>query len=238
MKIEPSHYEEAYRYAREVYEGEIGPEAAKKHLTRIGLNSGSAGNYINNFRHMRVGEVYKRAMSAGSTEFFLRKIAEHYGSSGLANAVRAFKAHIQYNGRPMPTHVALLSKYEAKTRTMPKALPPTLPPEVRILPMSPNESDDMSIEKMQQDYFLTELPSRIDGEYRCKTQLHAPEGAAILFQYRGHVVATARLKGSRTLEQRERRKSESQSTKPLCDCRRWPLALWRRCRPLWPLRIV
>ncbi len=62
---------------------------------------------------------------------------------------------------------------------------------VRILPMSPDESGDCSIEEAQSEYFLDRFPNALKGEYRCHTLLDAPPGTMVLFQYRRHIIALA-----------------------------------------------
>ena len=74
-----------------------------------------------------------------------------------------------------------------------------LPPAVRILPMDSKEEPGFvgcSIEDVQQQYFLRELvrPGRPPGKYHYrKAGLRAEPGTVILFQYSGHLIASAVL---------------------------------------------
>lgn len=76
------------------------------------------------------------------------------------------------------------------------------PPAVRILPMdSVKEFPDWSIEKIQHEFFLEDLPLRSDGEYLFhKAGLEAVSGTVVLFQFRGYIVAKAVLKDIRRFE--------------------------------------
>ena len=69
------------------------------------------------------------------------------------------------------------------------------PPEVCIMPMdSVKEFPDWSIEKLQHEFFLEDLPFRPDSEYLFhKRGLAAEPGTVVLFQFRGFLVASAVL---------------------------------------------
>lgn len=71
----------------------------------------------------------------------------------------------------------------------------TTPPAVRILPMdSREEFPDRSIEKLQLDFFLRDLPFRSDGYFYRKSGLQANSGTVVLFQFCGAIVASAVLR--------------------------------------------
>jgi len=89
----------AYRLAKQVYEkeGEITfTEAKEKLVNDYGLNEHSAADYINNFRCLREGQIFKRTHNAFSFEYFLENIHSDYGDDGLKSALRAFSLHISY----------------------------------------------------------------------------------------------------------------------------------------------
>ncbi len=73
------------------------------------------------------------------------------------------------------------------------------PAAVRILPMdSQEEFPDWSIERLQHEFFLEDLPFRTDGrtygEYWFhKSGLAAKQGTVVLFQFRGSLIASAVL---------------------------------------------
>ncbi len=111
MKISPSEYQAAYADARKVYAGTMLPKEAKEHLVKLGLNPNSAADFVYIFRCMMRGQIYKRAMSADATEFFIQAIRSQYGDAAFQNALSALRNHIPYNGGAMLGHKALLEKY-------------------------------------------------------------------------------------------------------------------------------
>ena len=76
------------------------------------------------------------------------------------------------------------------------------PNSIRILPMNRKiEFRDWPIEKVQQDFFLDDLPYREDngkrGKYLCKEKgMKADSGCIVLFQYDNRVIASAKLTDS------------------------------------------
>jgi len=181
-------YEEAYHCARAVYTGAMRLKAAQSRLGQMGMKSNSAADFVYIFKHMLAGEIYKRAMSAEATEDFILWIKRDYGETEFRNALSALRLHIPYNGGAMHRHWALLSRYGVE-QDRPKVME-DLPPAVRILPMSPEESYNYTIEEMQSKFFLIELPQR-SGRYRYKTALDTPKGSVVLFQYASRIIASA-----------------------------------------------
>ena len=79
------------------------------------------------------------------------------------------------------------------------------PPMVRILPMDfRKEFEGRSVEDVQQNFFLVELPSRKDCKYGYhKSGLKAPSGTIVLFQYDSRLIASARLTGTEKFQEPE-----------------------------------
>ena len=77
-----------------------------------------------------------------------------------------------------------------------------VPVAVRILPMdSQEEFPDWSIEKLQHEFFLEDLPFRPNGEFIIhKFGLAAEPGTVVLFQFRGFIIASAVLNEVRRFE--------------------------------------
>jgi 5-methylcytosine-specific restriction enzyme A len=65
-------------------------------LFSVALNEASARYFINDYRHMLHGEVFKRAMSAPAMNLFLTRILEDQGADVLSRAVGALREHIDY----------------------------------------------------------------------------------------------------------------------------------------------
>lgn len=75
-------------------------------------------------------------------------------------------------------------------------------PPIRILPMSPEEFPGRTIEEVQSEFFLTELPFQKGGEYDYRTSgLDAAPGTIVLFQFNKRVIASAVFKQSERFDQ-------------------------------------
>jgi 5-methylcytosine-specific restriction enzyme A len=74
------------------------PEQEKLH-TDFGLNVVSANAYINNYKYMRRGDAYKRAMNGYSTDHFLAEISKRNGNYALSLALKSVRSHIDYYER-------------------------------------------------------------------------------------------------------------------------------------------
>ncbi|MBM7610137.1 putative HNH restriction endonuclease [Lysinibacillus composti] len=67
-------------------------------------------------------------------------------------------------------------------------------PSIRILPMSSKEEfPGMSIEDVQEDFFLGELKKRNGIFYFRRVGMYAPEGSLVLFQFDNLIIASANL---------------------------------------------
>jgi 5-methylcytosine-specific restriction protein A len=65
-------------------------------LTQIGMNEKSAGDYIYNYSNLIQGKLFTRTTNAYGTEYYLKKIFEENGQSGLQNALLSLSQHIDY----------------------------------------------------------------------------------------------------------------------------------------------
>jgi len=69
-----------------------------------------------------------------------------------------------------------------------------VPPSIRILPMSSREEfPGMSIEDVQDNFFLGELKKRDGIFYFRRVGMHAPGGSLVLFQFNNMIIASANL---------------------------------------------
>lgn len=66
--------------------------------------------------------------------------------------------------------------------------------EIRLLPMSQDEFENKTINEIQNEYFLDSLINNQDGRYHYpKVGMTTTNGSLILFQYCGHIIASAEL---------------------------------------------
>lgn len=108
----------AYALAREVYRGSVDKTSAIEELSNeMGMNLGSAADYINNLRYMLSGKQYTRTLNCFATNYFLENIRSNFGEEALHNALSAFRKHLDYydslgHGRQVKLR-KLLHKYLA-----------------------------------------------------------------------------------------------------------------------------
>lgn len=80
-----------------VYDGTLKSGAAVNALhTEHGLNESSARDYINQYRAMMQGTVFKRTISAPALEHFLSQILQHRGEGAAKSALSAAWKHVEY----------------------------------------------------------------------------------------------------------------------------------------------
>ena len=87
----------AYSAAKKVYNGNATKNAALDELEdTMGMNRGSATDYLNNFRHMMEGKTYKRTFNGEATDYLLENIYLDFGGQALETALSAVKKHLTY----------------------------------------------------------------------------------------------------------------------------------------------
>jgi len=97
MKITTEMTEAAYKLSADVYHGRIRRKQAINQLKiKYEMNSGSASDYIVNFKKMMEGQKYTRTNNAQATEYFLTNILKDYGFEKLEKAIDAANKHVDY----------------------------------------------------------------------------------------------------------------------------------------------
>lgn len=97
MKISSRQIKAAYDVASRVYHEGVPKKIGENELQDIhGLNVTSASIFIDDYRHLLKGEVFKRALSADAMDDFLTRIAADRGLASLATALGALRLHIIY----------------------------------------------------------------------------------------------------------------------------------------------
>lgn len=97
MKITEQQHQAAYQIAMKVYDREMSLSTAASVLkTQYGLNEASAKNFVGNYKMMRMGLPFHRAMSLAAHHYFLDQIQNHFGTQALATAVDSLAGHIHY----------------------------------------------------------------------------------------------------------------------------------------------
>ncbi|SAK92857.1 HNH endonuclease [Caballeronia pedi] len=88
--------EAAFEMSRAVHEKRIKRSQAIRHLASKNINEGSAAVFIDGFRKLRRGELYKMALSNDAVELFLKRTHEARDAQGLRLALVAFHGNIDY----------------------------------------------------------------------------------------------------------------------------------------------
>lgn len=97
MKITDAQVVAACRVASQVFAGQMKAAHGVTVLSsEHGLNKASAGDFINDYKHLLNGKVFHRAMSAPAMRYFMEQIFAEHGKAGLTNAVSSLHAHIGY----------------------------------------------------------------------------------------------------------------------------------------------
>jgi 5-methylcytosine-specific restriction protein A len=87
----------ACRIAHQVYSGQVSAPIGVASMTSdFGLNETSARIFIDDYRHLMLGRVFKRTMSAFAMRYFIEHISVEHGPHALALAVASLRAHIEY----------------------------------------------------------------------------------------------------------------------------------------------
>ena len=97
MKITEENVNAVCDLAHDVYTGSLSKvDAVEIASSRRIMSKGSAQDYIQNFRYIMEGFVYKRTMNLAGTRCFLELIYNVYGKQKLQQALEVVSAHVQY----------------------------------------------------------------------------------------------------------------------------------------------
>lgn len=121
MQIGAQEIQASYGVAKNVFENFLGKEAGAKQLqAQLGMNLGSARDYIKTFRCLMNGLVFTRTLNAPAAEYYLANIFSDFGPAQLRNAIASMKLHIvYYEGKSKSTIRslrAIVAKYESKAK--------------------------------------------------------------------------------------------------------------------------
>ena len=95
-KITNEIVEKAYNLAKDFYHERISLKQAQENLVKDGMNANSAMDYIYNYSNLIQGKLFTRTTNAYGTEYYLKKIYEEDGQTGLQNALISLSQHIDY----------------------------------------------------------------------------------------------------------------------------------------------
>lgn len=111
MRITKEIIAQCYYYAKKVYHKQIDRTTATNNLySELGMNQGSAGDYIEAFGSMMKGERYTRTINTDATRYYLENIKNDYGINQLKIALVAVNLHTQYYGNLGHGHLRSIEK--------------------------------------------------------------------------------------------------------------------------------
>jgi 5-methylcytosine-specific restriction protein A len=110
LKITKEAVLQVYDLARDVYHGKISRKKAVELAVKNEImGTGSAQDYIQNFRYIMNGVTYKRTMNLQGTKVYLEQIYKDFGKQKLLQALEVVISHVQYynalgRGKQVKTH--------------------------------------------------------------------------------------------------------------------------------------
>lgn len=115
MKISDEQAFAAYTIAKAVFNSEITKSEGSNVLNiNHKLNKNSANDFISNYQHLRLGQVFKRNLKTSHLEYFLLSISRDNGLDALRIAINSLEQHIDYWEKLTNTNA--LSKRELVAR--------------------------------------------------------------------------------------------------------------------------
>ncbi len=95
-KITNEMIEQSYVVGKDLYLKKTTLKKGLELLTNIGMNESSAVDYIYNYANLIQGKLFTRTTNIYGTEYYLQRIFEENGQSGLQNALLSLSQHIDY----------------------------------------------------------------------------------------------------------------------------------------------
>lgn len=95
-KITNEMVEKSYNIGKDFYHKKINLKKAVELLAEIGMNKNSASDYIYNYSNLIQGKLFTRTTNIYGADYYLKKIYEENGKSGLQNALLSLSQHIDY----------------------------------------------------------------------------------------------------------------------------------------------
>jgi len=114
-KITIDNIQAAYEFAKQVYNNDLKLDHAVANLvTEEGFNNSSAKDYINNYKCIIEGNVFKRALSATGIDYYLSNIKKDGNEVNFNNAIKSVRKHITYYEAIRNTNVIKLRQIVSK----------------------------------------------------------------------------------------------------------------------------
>ncbi len=114
-KISPEMVAASYEVGKQIYNRLISLKEGVNSLTKIGMNSNSAVDYVYNYSNLIQGKLFTRTTNSFATEYYLNRIYNEQGKAALRMALLSLSQHIDYyeekSGSPVKKRREIYSKY-------------------------------------------------------------------------------------------------------------------------------
>jgi len=130
-KIESYEIENIYILAKQLYLKKINKRKVFIEIEKIGMAQSSAIYYIECFKHMYEGTVYKKTINNNATNYYLENIIKDFGEKRLLKALQAIKLHITYYEKTANVKQPGLRKILKKYSTISNNLNIIYPDEIK-----------------------------------------------------------------------------------------------------------
>lgn len=88
--------EKAFEVGKRIYLNQLPRLEGIRILEELGMNQSSAHDYVYSYSNLIQGKLFTRNTNAYATEYYLNKIHQENGISGLKNALLSLSQHIDY----------------------------------------------------------------------------------------------------------------------------------------------
>ena len=95
-KISDDMIAKSYEVGKAYYTEKLSLKDGIKQLTKIGMNSNSAADYVYNYSNLIQGKLFQRTTNTFATDYYLGKIYQENGIQGLRKALLSLSQHIDY----------------------------------------------------------------------------------------------------------------------------------------------
>lgn len=95
-KITNEIVEKSFEIGKQFFQKEITLKKAISILSQIGMKKNSAVAYVYSYSNFMQGKLFRRNINTYAIEYYLQKIYEEEGMSGLENALLSLSKHIDY----------------------------------------------------------------------------------------------------------------------------------------------
>jgi 5-methylcytosine-specific restriction enzyme A len=177
--ITPTRFAASYELSKQVRVGEITEaEAVERLVSEHGMGFGSAYGYVRQLDLFLNGKTYTRTINDPATRYYLKRIGEDFGPTGLLSALTAIRGHVAY--------------YEAKASRR---------PGLRTI-LAEFETSPNALEALSANEFEAEVQSSLALSSGDRSKFLPPKGskpttklvATITYVRNPHVVAAARVR--------------------------------------------